>query len=564
MPIVKRKLNEAGKSLAAVFANRNLRRLQLAWIGSIIGSWAYSVALVVYAYREGGATAVGLVGILRFATSGVAAPLLGPLSDRFPRRDVMIGSDLVRAAAMGAAALMITVDGPAAVVYALATLTSVAGTPFHPAEKALLPALADTPEELVAANIASSTFESVGFLAGPALGGLLLAVSNAETVFAVNGASFLWSALLLVPLPRIWPERPAAAPEQTSRGRLDIRRHLGGFTGGFTTLFGNRDLRALTVLYCCQTLVAGALGVLVVAIGLDLLDLGEAGVGGLSSAMGIGGLLGAFATLALTGNRRLASIFGVGVLFWGFPFVLVAAVPSVPTAVIALVIIGLANTVVDVAVLTVMQRVVPDEVLGRAFGAMEGMLLGAIGIGAAITPAIVNGPGVRAALLVWGIFPVVAVAIAWPRLRAIDGRELASGPLALLRRVPFLAPLPAPVLESLAANAGERRAAPGEVLMTIGDHGDLFYVIESGEVEVITVGGEAVVLGTGEFFGEIALIHDVPRTATVRARADAVFRTLERDEFVTAVTGHAASAEAAAHVIRGRAAPASLSLSAAS
>jgi MFS family permease len=564
MSIVERKAREAGSSMASVFRSPDLRRIQLAWIGSIIGSWAYSVALVVYAYREGGTAAVGLVGVLRFFTSGIAAPLLAPLSDRFPRRDVMMGADLVRAAAMGAAASVIMTGGPAGIVYGLATLTSVAGTPFRPAEKALLPSLASTPEDLVAANIASSTFESVGFLVGPALGGLLLAVSNPETVFAVNGASFLWSALFLIGLPRLWPERAAAMPQQGTEGRLDIRRRLGGFTGGFTTLFGNSDLGALTVLYCCQTLVAGALSVLIAAMGLELLDIGDAGVGGLSSATGIGGLLGAFATMALTGNRRLASVFGIGVLFWGFPFVLVAAFPSVLTAVIALVIVGLANTVVDVAVLTVMQRVVPDDVLGRAFGAMDGMLLAAIGIGAAITPVIIAGPGVRTALLVWGIFPVVAVALVWPRLRAIDARDLAPSPLALLARVPFLAPLPAPVLESLATNAGERRAAAGEVLMTIGDAGDLFYVIESGEVEVLTAAGELVVLGPGEFFGEIALIRDVPRTATVRARTAAVFRTLERDEFVAAVTGHAASAEAAEHVIRGRAAPASLSLTAAS
>lgn len=540
--------------MAAVFRNPDLRRIQLAWCGSIIGTWAYSVALAVYAYGQGGATAVGLVGILRFATSGIAAPLLGPLSDRFPRRDVMLAADVVRAAAMAAAAVVITVDGPAGFVYAFATLTSASGMPFRPAEKALLPALAKTPEELVSSNIASSTIESLGFLVGPALGAALLAAWNAEVVFAVNGLSFVLSALLLIPLPRLHPEKtpsPEAEAEALPRGSR-VAGAVHHLSGGFRALLGHPDLRTLTALYCAQTLVAGAETVLLVSIGLDLLDIGESGVGALAAATGVGGLMGAFATLALTGNRRLASIFGVGVLLWGLPFVLVAAFPSVATAVLALVIIGLANTVVDVAALTVMQRIVPDHVLGRAFGVMDGMLYGSIGIGAAITPLLINGPGTRAALLVWGIFPTVAVALAWPKLRSMDAREGAPTPLRLFERVPFLAPLPARVLESLAANAGERRADAGEVLMTSGDPGDLFYAIESGEVDVLTASGDEVRLGPGGFFGEIALIHDVPRNATVRARTDAVLRTLERDEFVSAVTGHPASAEAAAHVMSER------------
>src|SRR5512147_3300143 len=152
-----RKFKESWSSLRAVFANPSLRRIQLAWVGSIIGTWAYAVALAVYAYNEGGPAAVGIVGIIRFCSSGIAAPLMGPLADRFPRRDVMLTADLVRAVAMGLAGYIIATGGNPWGVYALATITSVANVAFRPAEKALLPTLAHSPEELVSANIASST-----------------------------------------------------------------------------------------------------------------------------------------------------------------------------------------------------------------------------------------------------------------------------------------------------------------------------------------------------------------------------------------------------------------------
>ena len=164
-------VSESLRSLGDVFRNRDLRRLQLAWIGSIIGNWAYLVALVVYAYDQGGAAAVGIVGVLRMLPAAFAAPIVATLADRYPRKLVLIGADLIRAVLMVLAGLAIYWDGPAPAVYAIVTLATVAGTVFRPAQAALLPSLARTPAELTAANVASSTFESVGSFAGPALGG---------------------------------------------------------------------------------------------------------------------------------------------------------------------------------------------------------------------------------------------------------------------------------------------------------------------------------------------------------------------------------------------------------
>src|SRR3954451_24697818 len=180
-----------------VYRNRSLRRLQLAWAGSIIGTWAYSVAIVVYAYHQGGASAVGLVGLIRWLPAAFVSPFTAVLGDRYPRVPVMLGADLVRAAALAAMAVCVLGDAPAGIVYVLAAGVGVVSTAFQPAQAALLPALARTPEELTAANVSSSTLESLGFCAGPALGGLLLAVSTTWVVFLATAGTFLWSAFQL-------------------------------------------------------------------------------------------------------------------------------------------------------------------------------------------------------------------------------------------------------------------------------------------------------------------------------------------------------------------------------
>ena len=191
---------ESGQAVGAVFRNRDLRRLELAAAGSIIGNWAYFVALAVYAYGQGGAAAVGLVSVIRMIPAALLAPLTSTLADRFDRKHVMIGADLVRAALMLVAAATIASDGPAALVYIVVGLSTVTSTAFRPAQSAILPGLARSPKELTAANVALSTMEATATFIGPALGGLILVLTNVQIVFAVNAASFLWSAALLLAL----------------------------------------------------------------------------------------------------------------------------------------------------------------------------------------------------------------------------------------------------------------------------------------------------------------------------------------------------------------------------
>jgi MFS family permease len=526
-----------------VFRNPGLRRLELAWIGSVTGEWAYAVALAVFAYEAGGATAVGLVALLRFLPSAVVAPFAAVLADRYSRQRVMLTADLIRAGALAGAAAVALADGPVALVYAFAALVAVVSTAFQPAQAALIPMLARDPRELTAANVASSTVESVGSFAGPAIGGLLLAVTSPGVVFAATAGAFVWSALNVARIPSSPPTREERTEEALHREAL----------AGFRAIFAVPSLRLVVGLYSAQTLVAGALNVLVVVAALELLDLGRAGPGLLNSAVGIGGLVGAGVALGLVGVRGLGTVFALGLVLWGVPLVLFGVWPATGAALLFLGLLGIGNTLVDVSGLTLLQRTAPPDVLGRVFGVLESLVVGTLGLGAILAPLLVSLFGLRWALVATGLLLPVLAVISWARLRTIDERVVVpERELELLRALPLFAPLPAVTLEHLARSLVRVPATPGTEITRQGGVGDRFYLVDEGELDVAIDGKVVSTLGPGEHFGEIALLRDVPRTATVTARTDASLFALERDEFVSAVSGHPVSREAADAVVAAR------------
>lgn len=539
------------RALADVFCNPALRRLESAFAGSVVGDWAYAVAVSVYAYGEGGPAAVGVLAVVRYLLMAVVTPFAATLADRYPRRAVMISADLVRAALVVIAAAVIFSDGSALLVYGLAIVTSLAGTPFRPSQAALLPKLARDSGELTAANVASSTIESVGFFAGPALGGLLLAVADIPVVYLFNAATFIWSAALVF---RIRPV-VEASPEEGTADEADDSPSVGFLresAAGFATILRSPDLRALVGLYSAQCVVAGASAVFVVAVALDMLDLGKAGVGYLDATLGIGGLVGGFVALMLAQRGRLAFDFALGVFLWAGPLLLIAAWPTLPSAVIALILIGIANSLVDINVYTILQRVVPDAVMGRVFGALESSLIGAMALGALLMPILISTAGLRAGLLVIGASVSAVALLALPRLLSIDRTTLAPAGIDLLLGIPMLAPLPERIIERLARSLLTVELKAGETAVREGDEGDRFYIVESGTLSVSKAGEQVAELGAGESFGEIALLRDVPRTATVTAATDVVLLALDRRHFIPAVTGHGDAHEAAELVISSR------------
>ena len=542
MDALREHLRSSARALRDVFHNRSLRHLQLAWAGSIIGSWAYTVALVVFAYGHGGATAVGLVGVIRWLPAAVASPFAAILGDRYSRVRVMLSADLVRAAGLAVMAVVVLSDGPVALVYVLASGVAVTTTAFQPAQAALLPSLARTPEELTAANVSSSTLESLGFCVGPALGGVLLAVSTTWVVFFVTAATFMWSALQLAPLLRV-PEPPLT----TERPHL-----LQEATAGFRAVADDRRLQLVVGLFAAQTLVNGAFSVLITVSALELLHMGPSGVGYLNTAVGVGGIVGGLLSLGLVGHRRLATTFGIAVAATGAPLILVGALPRTWTALVVFALIGLAIIICDVSGFTLLQRGTPPDVLARVFGVLHSAFYATVALGAIVAPVLIHWIGVRWTLVVVGSLLPLLAALTHATLLRFDTEPTDERQLKLLQEIPIFSPLSPPVLEQLAARLTPVHANAGDELIRAGDHGDRFYVVDKGEVEILVDGEPPRREGEGAYFGEIALLRDVPRTATVRAATDADLFALDRDDFLPAVTGHADSTQAADAVIGSR------------
>ena len=513
------------RAFARVFSNPRVRSIQLAGAGSTLGTWAYAVALPVYAYHAGGARAVGFLFFARMALAALAAPWLGVLADRWSRRQLMLSGDVVRCAIFVAMAAAASAGTSPYIVYALAVTSTVISGSYTPAQAALLPSLVETPDELTAANLVGNTISSVGMFAGPALGGILLAVSTPSAVFALNAALFLWSAAFVLQVPRDDPPQPAERPKL-----------LPELTAGWVAVWRSPALRVVVGLTTAEEIVYGALEVLLVVLALRLLHAGNAGYGWLNTAMGVGSVAGAFVVAAVAARRRLAGGFGLGILLWGVALCIAAALSTLAPALVLLALIGTGAILVQVTSVTLLQRSAENAV-----------------VGALVAPGLVSWLGARGALIATGAFLPVLLVPLWPSLRRIDAEaKIAEEPLELLRRIEIFAHLPEPVLERLASGATPIATAADQVVVSRGETGRHFYVIAAGRAAVDLDDGATRELEPGDFFGEIALLRDVPRTATVRAVEPLQLYAVERDAFLAAVTGHAPTLAAAENVVSSR------------
>ena len=536
---------QAVSALATLWRNENLRRVELAWGASITAEYAHFVALGVFAYTAGGTSAVGIAGLVRMLPAAVVGPFAASLGDRFRRERFLIAIALLGSAALGGSAAAFFLGRNEAVVFGLGAVVGVASTLFRPALQAVLPSLARTPEELIAANAGTSTLESLGTLVGPVVAGVLVSVSDAGVAFLVGSGVLLAAAVLLLRV-RVEGRIQVAAAGESARARELV-------TAGFRLVASAPKPRLILGLTTAQAFVRGCLNVLIVVAAFRLFGAGSGAVGYLTAAIGVGGLVGAFGAMTLEG-RRLAAPFGIALIFWGVPIALIAASPHLAAALILLAVVGAANSVEDVAVFTLLQRIVPDELLTRVLGIVWGLAMGAVAIGSIAAPAVVAGVGSRTAFVVVGaILPLLSLLV-WRQLVRIDREVRAPAvELELVDGVPMFAPLSIAAKEHMAAKLVEVPVAAGEVVIRAGDHGDRFYVVADGELEVTN--GLHSKAAHGDFFGEIALLRDVPRTATVRATAPSRLYALERDDFLAAVTGHSAVRSAGEAVVKKRLQP---------
>ena len=271
-----------------------------------------------------------------------------------------------------------------------------------------------------------------------------------------------------------------------------------------------------------QTFTRGCLTVFIVVVAIELLDTGDPGVGILTAAVGAGGMLGSVLAFGLVGRGRLALWFGVGIALFGAPLVVIGAVPEQAVAILLLGVVGIGNALIDVGGFTLLARLTDERVLARMFAGFEAILTLGIAAGALVTPLVVDLLGVRWALVAAGLLAPLAVAASWPALRRLDAEvHVRDGDIETMRAVRMLGALPVATIEQLAGGLEHVGFTPGRDVFLQGDHGAYFYVVEDGHADVNLDGRLVTTLGGGDCFGEIALLRDQPRLATVRASGNA-------------------------------------------
>jgi hypothetical protein len=542
-PRIGPRLAASAGAFGAVLRNPALRRVELAFLGFNLTEWAIWIAILVFAYGHGGSGEVALVAVLQLAPAAVMAPLAASFGDRYPRERVLLAAYALQAAVTAAIAASLLSNAPVALIYALAAAANTTITLTRPVQAAILPSLSRTPAELTAANVAAGSIETTAILVGPAVAGIVLQGLGPGPVFAGAAALSLAGAILVSGLPRTTvPDRGAG-----SRG---LRSLIGETVAGFTVLAREERPRSVVVLLGSAAVLWGAIDVLLVILALDELSMGQSGVGFLNAAIGAGGIAGALLTALLIGRARLAAPFGAGLLIWGGAL---AAIGLLPLPLVALLLLGLAGTgrvVMDVAGRTLLQRVSPDALLSRVFGVLEGIHNGSLALGSLLAPALLAVAGTRGAFIAAGVALITFTALSWRRLLRTDAAgTVRPRELAALMGVPFFSSLPGPALERLAAALIPVTARPGTQIITQGRLGDRFYIIAGGMVEVSVDGNPVRTMGAGESFGEIALLHDVPRTASVAAVTTVELLALDRHHFVETVTGQPSAVKAAEAVI---------------
>lgn len=519
--------------------NPQLRRVLAAYLMFNVAEWATWIALLVWGYDAGGVRGSSEIALVQLVPGAFLAAPAASLCGRLPRgRALCVG---YAAQATGFLALGgVLVGGlPVVVVGAVAGVSAITISLTRPVHNALLPEISQTTGELTAGNAASGALEAVGTFVGPLTSGLVLAAWGAGGVLLVMGATALVAALLTLRL-------VSAAPTGTAWRTREAR------TGGaFRTVLRHPAARLMAVLVAAEYALVGMMDILLVVLALRVLNMSDSGPGVLNSAIGVGGLAGAGLTLTLIGRQRLATPLVLGALGAGISFALTGLATAPAVALLLVAASGAGKLFYDVASRTFVQRLLPDHLLTAMFGVQESLTMTGLALGTLAAPVLVVAVGPRSAFLVAGCFlPAISLA-SYRLLRRMD--VVAAVPvdgLALLMKVPILAVLAPRIVERMARDAVAERVPAGETIVRQGDLGNRFYVIASGTLSVDIDGVVIRELGPGEWFGEIALLRDVPRTATVTALTEASVWAMDRDSFLPSVAAASRSVEVAETHIR--------------
>jgi Cyclic nucleotide-binding domain/Major Facilitator Superfamily len=517
--------------VAQISPNRALSRLLIAYFAVILAEYGQWIALLVYAYERGGASAAGLVAVLQLVTSGMLAPLISAHGVRFGAARLLVASYLASTLLLACSAATILLGAPTIAVYASAIAFSVALGVSRPLHNVLMPLVVRQPDELTSANVATSWCDGLGTLAGPAIAGLLIGVDGPGLACAGLAAICLAAPLLA----RVQPLRAAAELEgsEEAGGWADLRLAA-------RVIASRPNTRALLAYPVGAAAIEGAVDLLVVLLAVKILMIGPGGAGFLSAAFGAGGLVGGAASVLLV-DRPLALPLAAAALAGGLALAALALASTVGVAVVLLLVVGASRTVQSVAAQTLLQRSTPLDVIVCAFALIESLRDAGLAFGALLVPVFVSLGGAKAAFLGTALFAPLAVLVTARRIRRIDGdADIPVVEMGLLRNLSIFAALPPAPLETLAREAVHRHVPTNTVIIREGEDGDRFYAIADGAVLVTQNGREVRRMGRGEGFGEIALLYAVRRSATVTATQNTSLLSLERDAFLTAL--HASSA----------------------
>jgi CRP-like cAMP-binding protein/MFS family permease len=516
---------------------RDLRLLFGGLVISASGSWAYNVALLAYVFdRTHSLGWVGVAGLGRFVPALVFSTYGGVLAERYERVRLMVTSDLLCVVLQAALAVAAALTAPAWLAIFLAALTSVSNVVYSPAVAAMLPELAGE-DDLVAANALNGTIDNLVVVAGPAIGAGLLALGSASLAFGVNAVSFGVSALLVMRM------KARSRPVDVTEG--DTAGIFKQMAVGVQAIFSSGAARVLVMFSVLASFVYGTDTVLLVGVSDGQLGTGPQGFGYLLAGLGVGGILMALVVDRLASSRRLALIITGGMAVYCLPTALLVAVHTPGVAFALEVLRGGGTLVVDVLAITALQRAVSDEVIARVFGVFFALVLGAISLGTVVTPPIVNGPGLHAALYIMGFVPLAIGLLGYPSLVRIDRAAAArldelEPRIALLEQLGIFASANRAVLERLAAACTSVRVSAGDAIVREGEEADALYVIVSGRVDVKARGEADVeqhirVMEPGTYFGEIGLLERIPRTATVTALEEVELYRIDGNAFLDAL-----------------------------
>jgi predicted MFS family arabinose efflux permease len=438
-------------------------------------------------------------------------------------------------------AIALAMDAPLWVLYLLAPLDIILASSVYPASVALIPDLARKPEELGSANAVFTVMENVGSLIGPLIAAAMIATGGVEAAVAV---SVVFYVLAAIAVRRLTSDRAI----QSMQGV----RLMAELKSGLDALRAHWDARTVLIVWTLAFLLLGVFEVAVVVVALDLLGWDDAGVGLLVAALGGGGVVGAALMAGSSRARAYGRALAISLALIGLGLA-GASVPVVVIVVLAMVVIGFAVSQGDTAAQTLLQRTTPDDALGRVLGLVEGAYWAAVGLGALVASLLIDWLGPVTALLIFaGLAGAIALASFRP-LRRIDAEAtVAQERVAIFGRCGLFTALPIPTVEYLAAHATEKAFTHGEAIIHQGEAGDEVYVIVDGEVGVEVEGKQVTTLYRGDYFGEIALLYDTPRTATVRARKECRTLSFDGPIFVSAVTGYVGSSEMVSAIAEAR------------